>query len=334
MPGPHPSVAATRVAVRRCLADLDPGSTVVVACSGGADSLALVAATVHEARAGGWRVVGATVDHGLQEGSAEQAARVVAQMAELGVDETLTATVTVESSGVGPEAAAREARYAVLDQVAAHTRASVVLLGHTRDDQAETVLLGLARGSGARSLAGMRRTFDRYRRPFLDVGRDDTVTACQVLGLEWWNDPHNLDPAYARVRVRRQVLPVLEEHLGPGVAAALARTAEQLRADVDLLDDLADERYAALLSDGGLPVEPLAALPTALRTRLLRRLALDAGAPPTELFHEHVQALDALVTAWRGQKWIDLPGPLRGTRSDGHVRVLPPSAPLDRPDVD
>ncbi|MGB0190949.1 MAG: tRNA lysidine(34) synthetase TilS, partial [Nocardioides sp.] len=215
MAGPHPSVAATRLAVRRCLADLPSGSTVVVACSGGPDSLALAAATVHEARAGGWRVVGATVDHGMQDGSEAQAARVVEQMADLGVDETLAARVTVDPGGLGPEAAARRARYAVLDQVAEHTAASVVLLGHTRDDQAETVLLGLARGSGARSLTGMRRAFDIYRRPFLDLPGDDTVTACQVLGLDAWDDPHNSDPGYARVRVRRAVLPALEEHLGP-----------------------------------------------------------------------------------------------------------------------
>ncbi|MGV3564120.1 MAG: tRNA lysidine(34) synthetase TilS [Nocardioides sp.] len=330
MAGPHPSVAATRVAVRRELADVPAGSTVVVACSGGADSLALAAATVHEARAGGWRVVGATVDHQLQEGSAAQAARVVEQLAALGIDETLTARVTVawEPGGEGPEGAARRARYAVLGQVAEHSRAAVVLLGHTRDDQAETVLLGLARGSGARSLAGMRRAFDVYRRPFLDLSRDDTVTACQVLGLDAWDDPHNSDPGYARVRVRRSVLPVLEEHLGPGVAAALARTAQQLRADADCLDDLADKQYAALLTPDGLPVDALAALPSALRTRLLRRLALDAGAPPAELFHEHVLALDALVTAWRGQRWIDLPGHLRGFRTGGKVRVEPaPAAP-------
>ena len=320
----HPSVAAVRVAVRRGCADLPAGATVVVACSGGPDSLALLSATVHEARAGGWRVVGATVDHGLQEGSAEHAARVVEQMAAMGADETLTATVTVgEHAGVGPEAAARRARYAVLEQVADHVQAAAVLLGHTRDDQAETVLLGLARGSGARSLAGMRRSFDRYRRPLLDVPRDDTVTACQVEGLDAWQDPHNEDPGYARVRVRRRVLPTLEDQLGPGVAATLARTADQLRADMDLLDDVADAAYDALGREGGdgLPVEGLAAQPDALRTRVLRRLALEAGAPAAELFHEHVLALDALVTAWRGQKWVDLPGHLRGRRVEGRLVV-------------
>lgn len=319
----HPSVAAVRVAVRRDLGDLSPGDTVVVACSGGPDSLALLAATVHEARAGGWRVVGATVDHGLQEGSAEHAERVVAQMGALGAGETLTARVQVGSdAGIGPEAAARRARYAVLEQVADHVGAAAVLLGHTRDDQAETVLLGLARGSGGRSLAGMRRRFERYRRPLLDVSRDDTVTACQVEGIETWDDPHNLDPGFARVRVRRTVLPVLEEQLGPGIAATLARTADQLRADSDLLDDIAEATYADLVTaDGALPVEALEGVPDALRRRVLRLAALAAGAPAAELFHEHVLALDSLVTAWRGQKWIDLPGHLRGTRREGVLRV-------------
>ena len=151
----HPAVAAVRGAVRRGLADLGPGSRLVVACSGGPDSLALLAATVFEGRRAGWHVVGATVDHGLQEGSADHAAELVRQMAGLGVAETVSARVSVRASGQGPEAAAREARYAVLEEVAQRLGADAVLLGHTRDDQAETVLLGLARGSGTRSLAGM-----------------------------------------------------------------------------------------------------------------------------------------------------------------------------------
>jgi tRNA(Ile)-lysidine synthase len=319
----HPSVAAVRLGVRRGLADLDPGRVVLVACSGGADSLALLAATVFVGHKAGLRVVGATVDHGLQSGSAAHAAQVVDQMAGLGVDETVGARVTVEDGGLGPEAAARRARYAVLDEMADHFDAAAVLLGHTRDDQAETVLLGLTRGSGGRSLAGMRRSFDRYRRPLLDVPRADTVTACQVEGIRFWDDPHNRDPAYTRVRVRHTVLPVLEEHLGPGVAAALARTADQLRTDMDLLDDLAEAAHARLAGpDGTLPVAGLAAEPDAVRRRVLRLAALTAGAPAAELFHEHVLALDALVTDWHGQRWIDLPGHLRGQRSDGGVRVV------------
>ena len=316
----HPAVAAVRLAVRRDLADLEPGATVVVACSGGADSTALLAATVFEARRAGWRVVGATVDHGLQDGSADVADRVVARMAAIGADETLTARVRVEGAGLGPEAAARRARYAVLGQVRESVGADTVLLGHTRDDQAETVLLGLARGSGGRSLAGMRRAFDHYRRPLLDLSREDTLAACRAEGLEVWEDPHNADPGFARVRVRQTVLPVLERELGPGVAGTLARTADQLRVDMDFLDDLAEAEHAALrAADGSLPVAGLAERAAAVRRRVLRLAALEAGSPASELFHDHVLAVDALLTGWHGQKWVELPGHVRCARREGRL---------------
>jgi tRNA(Ile)-lysidine synthase len=323
----HPSLAAVRHAVRRGLADVEPGARLVVACSGGADSLALASATVHVAREQSWYVVGATVDHGLQEGSAERAEQVVGRLAALGVDETVSARATVEAPGLGPEAAARAGRYALLDQIRERFDAESVLLGHTRDDQAETVLMGLARGSGGRAIAGMRRAFDHYRRPLLDVSHADTVTACQVEGLEVWDDPHNDDPSYTRVRVRRRVLPVLEDELGPGIAEALARTADQLRADMDLLDAYADDALARATADGGLAVEALAALPPPIRTRVLRAAAVAAGAPPGETFHQHVVAVDALVTDWHGQKWVDLPGHLRAVRRDGVLRFEPARTP-------
>ncbi len=310
----HPAVAAVRLAVRRCLADVEPGGTVVVACSGGADSLALLAATVFEGRAAALHVVGATIDHGLQEGSAEHAERVVAQMVALGAAETVGARVHIEGAGLGPEAAAREARYAVLEEIGSRFEAAAILLGHTRDDQAETVLLGLARGSGGRSVAGMRRAFDRYRRPLLDVARVDTVTACQVEAIDVWVDPHNADPRFTRARVRTRVLPMLEDELGPGVARTLARTADQLRDDMDHLDGLAEAALAELGDE--LLVEPLLAQPTAVRRRVLRLAAIAAGAHAHELFHEHVLAMDALLTDWRGQKWVDLPGRLRMRRVD------------------
>jgi tRNA(Ile)-lysidine synthase len=324
----HPSIAAVRVPVRRTLAapgaatassrPPDGRETVAVACSGGADSLALASAAVFEGHKLGLRVVGVTVDHGLQPGSAAQADRVVAQLAAMGVDETLTARVEVDAaSGLGPEAAAREARYAVLEQVAEHLRAGLVLLGHTLDDQAETVLLGLTRGSGGRSLQGMRPAFGVFARPLLGVRRADTVTACLVEGLEVWDDPHNADPGYTRVRVRERVLPVLEAELGPGIAEALARTADQLRDDTALLDDLSLDLLSEAFRDGGLDVDVLAAAPPSLRHRAVRRAVLDAGAPPSELTRDHVLAVDGLLVGWRGQKWIDLPGPLRALRRDG-----------------
>ena len=319
----HPSVAAVRNAVRRGLADLEPGARVVVAVSGGADSMALASATVFVGAEQGWYVVGATVDHRLQEGSGEVAGAVVASLAALGVDETMTVRATVDAPGLGPEAAAREARYALLEQVRESYDAEVVLLGHTRDDQAETVLLGLARGSGGRALAGMRRRFDHYRRPLLDVSRTDTVTACQVEGLEVWDDPHNADPSYTRVRVRQRLLPILEDELGPGVTEALARTADQLRPDMELLDSYAAEALAAATREGGLSVEVLDALEPPIRTRVLRRAAVAVGVPSGELFHQHVVAVDALVTGWHGQKWVDLPGHLRAVRREGLIAFDP-----------
>ena len=316
----HPAIAAVRRGVRRYLAGLEPGDTVLVACSGGADSLALLSATVFEARrAEEVRVVGVTVDHGLQEGSAEHAARVVEQMAALGVDETASARVHVEGGGAGPEEAARRARYDVLEQMREHFGASLVLLGHTRDDQAETVLLGLTRGSGARSLAGMRRSFDHYARPLLDVTRDDTITACQVEGIAFWEDPHNDDPGYTRVRVRRTVLPVLEEQLGPGVADALARTADQVRDDVEALDALAQAAYDDLRGTEGLPLRQLHDQYLAVASRVLRLAALEAGAIDAELFHVHVRALvDLAVGEINGE--VQLPGHVTAFRESGRLR--------------
>ena len=323
----HPSVAAVRLPVRALLSELAPGDVVAVACSGGADSLALASATVFEGHKLGLRVVGVTVDHGLQPGSADQAARVVSQLAALGVDETLTATVSVDAgSGVGPEAAAREARYAVLEEVAAHLGAARVLLGHTLDDQAETVLLGLTRGSGGRSLQGMRPGFGVFARPLLGVRRDDTITACQVEGLEAWDDPHNHDPGYTRVRVRERVLPVLEDELGPGIAATLARTADQLRDDTALLDELAARVLDDARREAGLDVEALRAQPPSLRHRALHRAALEAGVPAAELTRAHVLEVDRLLVDWRGQRWIDLPGPRRASRREGLVVIEDPAA--------
>ena len=317
--GPDPAVAATRLAVRRDLApgtSGDPGTApVLVACSGGADSLALLTAAVFEARSAPWSVVGVTVDHGLREDSADVAARVVGQMATLGADETASIRVTVTGDGRGPEAAARQARYAVLEELCDRYGSSTVLLGHTLDDQAETVLLGLTRGSGGRSLAGMRRAFGIFRRPLLDLTRSQTEQACSALGVEWWIDPDNADRRFARSRVRRAVLPVLETELGPGVAAALARTADQLRHDVDHLDELAGSAYDELPDP--LPVDALLGLPTAIRTRVLRLAALRAGARDAELFFDHVRSLDALLTDWHGQGPVDLPGRVRAVRRDG-----------------
>ena len=324
MGGPHPAVAEIRTAVRAGLTGLAPGDLVLVACSGGADSLALAAALAFTAPRLHLRAGGVTVDHGLQPGSADRARAVAARLTTLGLDPVVCTTVTVPGSGddlhAGPEAAARTARYQALDAAAGQTGAVAILLGHTLDDQAETVLLRLARGSGARSLAGMPSHRGRYLRPLLPVRRATTQAACAALELPVWDDPHNADPRFTRVRVRHEVLPVLESVLGPGVAEALARTAGQLRDDADALDALASTEAEDGPDGGSLETDRLAGLPAAIRSRVLRRAAVAAGCPAGSLTSGHVQQLGALVTGWRGQRWVDLPGGVRGFRRDGQVR--------------
>jgi tRNA(Ile)-lysidine synthase len=305
--GPHPAVAEVRRAVRAALT-----GPALVACSGGADSLALAAAVAFEAPRGGITAGLVTVDHGLQPGSDVQAKAVADLGYELGFDPVEVVQVAVRPHG-GPEAAARTARYGALDSVAEALDMDV-LLGHTLDDQAETVLLGLGRGSGPRSIAGMRPVEGRYRRPFLGVRRSTTAAACRALGLEPWNDPHNADPSYQRARVRHEVLPLLEQVLQGGVAEALARTAALVRDDLDALDEFAAERVAPELS-----VSDLATLPRAIRSRVLRAWALRRGTAP--LTTTHIAALDALITDWHGQGPIDLPGGFEAVRASGRLDV-------------
>ncbi|MBL7254449.1 tRNA lysidine(34) synthetase TilS [Paractinoplanes lichenicola] len=345
-----PAVAAVRLAVRRAL---PADGLVLVACSGGADSLALAAA----ARFVGRSVGLVTVDHGLQAGSAARAADVAAWASSAGLEPVTVETVSVDGLPGGPEAAARTARYAALEAAAARAGAAAVLLGHTRDDQAETVLLALARGAGPRGLAGMPARKGIFVRPLLDVARADTRKACAAQGLVPWEDPHNSDPAFARSRVRGTALPALVEALGPAVVANLARSALMIAADNEALDALAAEALwktedglwtteadeldsgvaSADTSLGGrgrrrllgtpkrppLEISELSGMRPALRRRVLHRWARELGAPGSALSHRHVEALDALVTQWHGQGAVHLPGGIQVIRERGALVRVP-----------
>ena len=315
--GPPPAVAEVRSAVRRCLGEFAEGDLVLAACSGGADSLALAAALAHEGPRCGLRAGGVTVDHGLQPGSGDRAREVTRVLTGLGLKPVacLRAVVPAGPGNGGPEAAARTARYTALADAAHRTGAVAVLLAHSRDDQAESVLLGLARGSGTRSLAGMPSRRGPYRRPLLGVARATLRGACAALDLRPWDDPQNEDPAFARVRVRQRALPALEDALGPGITEALARSARQLQADAYVLEELAASQAVRVRDgDGGWQADLLAGLPDAIRTRVLRQAAVGAGCPPGALTAGHIDALDALVTSWHGQRWADLPGGVRCQR--------------------
>ena len=367
MAGPPGPVARVRHAVRTFLAErigsgqAAPGDLVLIACSGGADSLALAAAAAFVAPRVGLRAGAVVVDHGLQPGSAEAAARAAAVCTQLGLAPSLVVPATPagvalpgsapDQSGPdedkpdqddpdqaapnrgGPEARARRQRYHALEATRQDQRACAVVLGHTLDDQAETVLLALARGSGTRALAGMAPVRDRLWRPLLGITRTDTEAVCTAVDLPVWYDPTNaVDGPWQkatggplpRVALRHRVLPALTEALGPGVPAALARTAQLARDDADLLDVLADElRQRAQVVSGPdhvqLSIAALTDEPPALRRRVLHRAALAAGSTPGALAAVHVRALDSLLTDFRGQGPLHLPGALEAVRECGRL---------------
>ncbi|MBV1781128.1 tRNA lysidine(34) synthetase TilS [Paeniglutamicibacter sp. ABSL32-1] len=319
------ALAEARNSIR---AMVPPGGKVLVACSGGADSLALAAAAAFLHRKMEIDAGAVIIDHRMQPGSTEVAHRAAAQCRELGLGEVLVLRVNVDG---GSEQAARTARYAAFGEALRQTGADHVLLGHTLDDQAEQVLLGLARGSGTLSLAGMPAARGPYLRPLLALGRADVELICRHEGLEYWNDPSNTDPRYLRNRVRHELMPVLLGVLGDHVPAALARTAALARADAEYLDGLAagalsEATLAAPAAAGGaddgaaatvcdLDLARLRAMPEPLRSRALRLAVVKAGAPAPDF--ERLAALEALVLGSKSAGPVQLEGPVFATRLAG-----------------
>ena len=293
-----------RQGILAILSDLEAGDLVLVGLSGGADSLSLLKCALHVGSERTISVGAVIIDHQLQAESANTSNRVARIARELGADPVLIINVDVAkgASSGGMEAAARNARRITFNNVLTEHKAKAILLGHTLEDQGETVLLGLARGSGARSLSGMRAKEGIYRRPFLGITRQ--IVRDEVADLDVFEDPHNSDLKYSRVRVRNLVLPVMETQLGPGVTQALARSADLLRDDADALDALARFEITRVGDD----VNLLGALPRAIRTRVIRQLAITNGCPINDLTRDHVLAVDALLTNWHGQGALNLPG--------------------------
>ena len=308
-----------RLAVRAELSDLNAGDTVLVAVSGGADSSALAAGLLAEAKEKALRPIAVIIDHALQPNSADVAMNTKAELAKAGYTNVEIKRIKVEVTD-GMEASARRARYAALNEIAESTSAVAIFLGHTKDDQAETVLLGLARGSGTRSLSGMAERIDKYRRPLLSIMRSQTEAACKEVGIKYWNDPHNQSMEYARVRVREKVLPLMEAEIGPGIADALTRSAKILRDDADALDQWAEEVLDEM-DPIEMDIETLASLPRAIRSRVIRKAIYLAGAPSGSLSAEHLEPVEALVTAWKGQGAVSLPGGVTVARISGRLSL-------------
>jgi len=310
-----------RRAARNALAHFEPGDRILLAVSGGADSLLLAAATNLEASKVGIQLNALVVDHQLQNGSGDVAASAQKKLFELGITEAKVAEVLVSnnSGSGGMEAAARSARYKALDDEADLIGAVAIFLGHTEDDLAETVLLGLARGSGTRSLSGMAFHVGRYVRPFLELTRAQVLAACKESGIEFWSDPQNDDLSFARVRVRNELLPKMEKEIGPGISKALARTSRILREDADALDLIAGDLFATLVDPAQIPIELILELPSAVRKRIIKR-AIEAMGAPT-LTAEQILEVDALVGAWKGQGAVALAGGITVRRDSGRLTL-------------
>ena len=313
-------IDARRV-VRNALAHFEPGDRILLAVSGGADSLLLAAATNLEASKVGIQLSALVVDHQLQNGSGEVALSAQKKLIELGITEAKISQVEVIGNvgNGGMEAAARRARYEALDTEADRIGAVAIFLGHTEDDLAETVLLGLARGSGTRSLSGMAFHVGRYVRPFLELTRAQVLTACKESGIEFWSDPQNEELSFARVRVRNEILPKMEKEIGPGISKALARTSRILREDADALDLIAGDIFASLADPAQIPIELISELPIAVRKRVIKR-AIEAIGAPT-LTAEQILEVEALVGAWKGQGAVALAGGITARRDSGRLTL-------------
>lgn len=304
-----PAQGLIRLAVRTTLtSNTKPGQKLLIAVSGGADSLALAAACEFEAKKLGLKIAAGVIDHSLQKDSDKVAAQTAKTLAALGFEEVVVKKITVEKAG-GPEGAARTARYTALETLRQKTKSNFVVLGHTSSDQAETVLLGLVRGSGSKSLSGMSEKTGLLLRPLLGIERATTEAFCKDSGIKYWSDPQNKDEKFLRVMIRKHVLPFLEKQLGGSVASSLVRTSDQLREDNTYLESQADKsfkRYAKVSSSGiSFDAKALEKLPAAILNRVIKK-ALDSFG--SESSRTHVLAVSDLVLSWHGQKPLALPG--------------------------
>jgi len=310
-----------------------PGETVLVACSGGPDSVCLLHALHRLRRLLRIRLAVFHFDHRLRKGSAADAGYVAGQAERLGLPFILHEAADAPRSGQSVEAWARLARYAALTAAATEIEARRAALGHTLDDQAETVLLGLVRGGGLEAIAGMPPVtslpplgFPAVR-PLIDTRRGEVEAFCRSLRLRPREDPTNRDTRFLRNRIRHQVLPLLEKRLDRDLRATLARTAENVRGDVDFLEGLASDTAAELVEvrDEELRIGAagLAALPPPIAARLVRQAVRLAGAVwgewGADVGAAHIGDVVELARGRPGRR-ADLPGDLVAERKREYVR--------------
>jgi tRNA(Ile)-lysidine synthase len=302
------------------------GDVVVLAVSGGPDSICMLHSLRRLRRLFRLQLICFHFDHLLRADSSADARYVARQAAQLGVPFVLRRAEQRPARGESVEAWARTARYRALSELREELGARVAAVGHTADDQAETVLLALLRGGGLEALAAMSPVSAPIVRPLLDVSRAETVSFCRSVRLRPRHDPMNEDLSLLRAALRHRVLPVLERAMdGRGVRGPLLRTAELLRDDADLLHALAHEAEARVLEHDGddilLRSEPLTGLPRSLSSRIVRSVLLESGILP------EARLVDAVLELAGGRpgRRASLPGGLLARSERRYVRVSQPS---------
>lgn len=343
---------------------------VLVACSGGRDSMALAAVSHIVCTSMGVRCGAVIVDHGLQAGSERVASEAADRCRALGLGPVIMRNATVQARGEGLEAAARQARYDELCAAAHESGAIAVLLAHTMDDQAETVLIGLLRSRGVDALAGMPQVFTRsgvtFARPLLTLTRDETTGLCEDLGVEYWDDPTNGDAVDGelpddyplRSRVRHDLLPAIERFAGFNVTRHFAESAQLARMDKEYLDQRSDEVMVEAVTAVDRPASSAAVSTDTPRACAaddtndsghgiglmigVKRIAREPEAIRLRVIAHalsqagvnasaaQIAAIDRLVVDWHGQGGVSLPRGYSANRKKHVIRVCQDGAHANR----
>lgn len=320
----HPGVKKLHNALEQ---HIPQGSSLIVAVSGGADSLALADGISTLAAAGYCRAQVVHVEHGLRGAESLADAALVKDFCAARMLNFTCVQVKVkeyaQADGLSTEEAARKLRYAALLEQLELQQADFIVTAHQSDDQAETVLLKLLRGTGLAGLRGMQVRSGKILRPLLHLTRTDLERYCQLQGITYCTDSTNEDTAYTRNRIRKELLPYLEQHFNPAVRTALVQTAQLLQDDEACLAQLTEEKFAALVScsEGTVTVNvrQWAALPKAIRTRLLRQCYFAIGGK--ELAYRHTEALDVLCLRGTSGKYIQLPQKITAYYKRGKLNI-------------
>ena len=307
-------------AVNNLLKDFEPADNILVACSGGADSLALAWTSQVVTKRISLNLIAVIIDHQLIKESSQVAQEAKKKCEDFGIEKVVIKQILVKDDNDGLEAAARKSRYEAFEELVNEFNAKAVLLAHTQDDQAETMLMRLTRGSGAKSLSAMKEVSGKYLRPFLHIRKQVLVDALEKENISYWQDPANTNYKFLRAKVRHELMPKLIEVLGDSAIESLDRTSELLKEDNEALESIALESYEKLNKE--LKVQDLEKLAAAIRKRVIKIAALDSGVTPGPFSFEHIEAIDALVTNWRGQGNVDLPGFIQASRVDQTIRFI------------